>query len=167
VTKMHYELRTLFCQFNAGVPRTYLYELVDEGGGSFGSFGLVDAKTAPKPVFHALAALLRRLSVKRSAPASLEYSLTAGPSVEHTLLALGGGRFALAVWQGVPEWNPNTDQPIAVSPQPVSLAFPVAPHRLSVTTFAPSGEPVTQTMTPQNSVTLYVDGGVSLVDIGR
>jgi hypothetical protein len=70
-----------------GVPRTYLYELVDQGGGDFGSYGLVDAATQPKPIFHALAALLARLSVKNSAPASLDYALTAGSTVDSTLLA--------------------------------------------------------------------------------
>jgi hypothetical protein len=165
VTKMHYELRTLFDHWNAGVPRTYLYELVDEGGGSFGSYGLVDSKTAPKPVFHALASVLKHLSVKTSAPATLTYTLTAGASVEHTLLATRPGSFVLALWQEVPEWDPTTNQPIPVYPQPVTLTFPTAPRGLSVMTFGNTGKAVTQSMTPALSMAVSIDGGVSLVDI--
>ena len=165
VTKMHYELRTLFDQWNAGVPRTYLYELVDQGGGDFGSYGLVDAKTRPKPAFHVLAALLKHLSVADSAPASLSYTLTAASSVEYTLLATHHGSFVLAVWDEVPEWDPVTDQPITVYPQPVTLTFAETPRKISVTTFAATGRPSVQEMSPQSSVSLDVDGGVSLVDI--
>ena len=164
-TKVHYELRTLFDQWNLGVPRTYLYELVDQGGGDFGSYGLVDAGTQPKPIFHALAALLARLSVKNSAPASLDYALTAGSTVDSTLLATRPGSFVLALWEEVPEWDPTTSQAIAVSPVPVNLAFPAAPRSMSVTTFALTGKPVTSAITPSTSVSLQVDGGVSLIDI--
>ena len=165
VTKMHYELRTLFDQWNAGVPRTYLYELVDQGGGDFGSYGLVDAATQPKPIFQALAALLARLSVKNSAPASLDYTLSAGSTVDSTLLATRSKSFVLAVWDEVAEWNPVTNQPITVYPVPVTLTFPTAPRSMSATTFALNGKPVTTAIVPSTSVSLDVDGGVSLIDI--
>jgi hypothetical protein len=164
-TKIHYELRTLFDQWNAGVPRTYLYELVDEGGGDFGSYGLVDAKLKPKPVFRALSSLLKHLSVEDSTPASLSYALNAASSVEYTLLATRPGSFVLALWDEVPEWDPLTNQPITVYPQPVTLTFAQAPRKLSVTTFTAKGQASVQQMAPQSSVSLDVDGGVSLVDI--
>jgi len=165
VTKMHYEMRTLLDHWNAGVARTYLYELVDEGGGSFGSYGLVNAKTTPKPVFVAIAALLRNLSTKESVPGTLHYTLTVGTAVEHTLLEKRTGSFVLAVWEETSEWNTNTHQPIAVTPQPVTLTFPKAPHSISLTTFADSGTPATQVLKTGTSVSLSVDGGVSLVNI--
>jgi hypothetical protein len=40
-----------------------------------------------------------------------------------------------------------------------------APRKLSVTTFTATGRPSVQEMSPQSSVSLDVDGGVSLVDI--
>jgi hypothetical protein len=165
VTKMHYELRTLFDHWNAGVPRTYLYELVDEGGGDFGSYGLVDAKMRPKPVFHALAGLLKHLSVEDSAPANLSYAVSAASSVESTLLATRPGNFVLALWDEVPEWDPVTNQPITVYPQPVALTFAQTPRKMSVTTFAATGRPSVQEMSPQTNVSLNVDGGVTLVDL--
>jgi hypothetical protein len=164
-TKVHYELRTLFDQWNLGVPRTYLYELVDQGGGDFGSYGLVDAGTQPKPIFHALAALLARLSVKNSGPASLDYGLTAGSTVDSTLLTTRPLSFVLAVWDEVPEWDPTTNQPITVYPVPVTLTFPTAPRSMSVTTFTLTGKPVTSAIAPSTSVSFDVDGGVSLIDI--
>jgi hypothetical protein len=164
-TKMRYTLRTMLLHWNAGVARTYVYELLDEGGGSFGSYGLVDAATQPKPAFYAVSALLAHLASKNATSADLNYQLEAGSSIDHTLLAKSAAHFVLAVWQEVPEWDPNTDQPLPVYPQPVSVSFPNAPRKLSITTFSDAGLPATQRVPPQTTLNLNVDGGVTLVDI--
>jgi hypothetical protein len=165
VTKMHYTLRTLLLHWNAGVARTYVYELIDEGGGSFGSYGLTNAKTVPKPAFNAVAALLAHLAGGGTGTASLDYTLDAGSSIDHALFALNSNHFVLALWQEVPEWDPNTNQPITVYPQPVSLIFPSAPQQIDATTFRSNGKPLTQPLVAQTTVNLNVDGGVTLVDI--
>ena len=165
LTKMHYELRTLFEHWNAGVRRTYLYELLDEGNGDFDSYGLVDATLAPKPAFVAVAALLRHLAGAGSKAAGVDYSLTAPPAVEHTLLALRPGRFVLALWNDSPEWDPRIAKSVYVDPEPVTLTFRHVPHALSLTTFASSGEPIARALASESSVSFAVDGGVSLLDL--
>jgi hypothetical protein len=165
LTKMHYELRTLFEHWNAGVRRTYLYELVDEGNGDFGSYGLVDSTLAPKPAFVAVAALLRHLAGSESKAAGVDYALTASPAVEHTLLALRPGRFVLALWNDSPEWDPRNARPMHVDLESVTLTFRTVPHALRLTTFSASGEPIARALASERSVSFAVDGGVSLLDL--
>jgi hypothetical protein len=165
VTKMHYSLRTLFLHWNAGVPRTYFYELLDENNGDFGSFGLATPQLQPKPAFYAISNLLAHLAGSQTTTAALPYSLTAPSTVDHTLLTRSPTQFTLALWEEVPEWNPVTNQLIAVTPQAVTLNFATRPQAVSVTTFNTQGQTSTATQTPAASLTLRVDGSPSLVDI--
>jgi hypothetical protein len=57
-----YAPRVVLAHFAAGVPRTFLYELVDEGRGAEGHFGLLKADLSPKPAFRALVAMIAQLS---------------------------------------------------------------------------------------------------------
>ena len=95
----------------------------------------------------------------------MPYSLTAPSTVDHTLLTRSPTQFTLALWEEVPEWNPVTNQLIAVTPQAVTLNFATRPQAVSVTTFNTQGQTSTATQTPAASLTLRVDGSPSLVDI--
>jgi hypothetical protein len=102
-----YALRELFLQWNAKVERTYFYELLDEGGQWY---GFVDANLTKKPAYTALANLLHKLSDAGPAFAlkPLTYTLTAVPTVAHTLLQKRDGSYRFMCWDEVPQADPVT-----------------------------------------------------------
>jgi hypothetical protein len=76
--KMHYTLRTFLEHWNAGITRTYLYQLLDQGGSPYSSYGLLDSAGNIKPAFTALSNLIGDLADPgpQFTPSSLAYSLT-------------------------------------------------------------------------------------------
>jgi hypothetical protein len=169
VTKQHYILRTLLEHWNAGVVRTYLYELVDEGGLPFSHYGLTDGTGKAKPVYTALKHLVANLSDSGSAftPTPLAYAISAAASVHHTLLQKRNGAYALILWDEVPEWDPTTSSAVAVSAQKVVLKFPQAPRSLQLTTFGNAGGTTTRAVTASTSVTLQATGSPMILAITR
>jgi hypothetical protein len=99
--------RMLFEHLNRGIPRTYLYELIDaspDAGRTSrdANFGLLRNDGSEKPAFRGVQSLIGLLSDPGPAfaPGSLSYSLTgATPQVHHTLLQKRDGTFYLALWQ--------------------------------------------------------------------
>ncbi len=102
-----YVLRELLLQWNAKVERTFFYELIDEGGQSY---GFVNANLTKKPVYTALANLLHKLAdVGPAFPLKpLTYTLGAAPSVAHTLLQKRDGSYRFMCWDEVPQTDPAT-----------------------------------------------------------
>lgn len=106
-----YLLRLLFDYFNAGVPRTYLYELIDQGfelRDREQNFGLLRADGSEKPAYRGLANLIAILADPGPpfAIEPLDLSLagdTAG--VHHTLLAKRDGRLYLVLWTDAPSFD--------------------------------------------------------------
>jgi hypothetical protein len=166
-TKTDYTLRTLLEHWNAGVARTYLYELVDEGGAPFGSYGLADANANPKRVYTALKGLLTHLSDPGPAfsPTSLTYALTAPSSVHHTLLQKRSGTYELLLWIEAPQWDPVTNTVTTVAPVSVSLGFSTAPQSIHRTTFVGGGTTTSVTLTPSTNLKLSIGSSVTLLDI--
>jgi hypothetical protein len=160
-------LRTLLEAWNANVARTYLYELVDEGGGYFGSYGLTDANGNVKPAYVAVKNLLAHLSDpgKPIALGSLAYTLAAPAQVHHALFQKRDRSFVLALWLEASEWDPNANVPIAVAPQPTALTFGRLPTMLRTTSFDDAGNVTTQTIAPARTLTLNVGGSPTLLDI--
>jgi hypothetical protein len=168
--KMHYTLRTLLDQWNAGVARTDLYELLDEGGPPFSSYGLLDSAGNAKPAYTALANLIAHLADPGPAftPTAGTYGISASSSVWHALFQRRNGSFCLALWVEAPEWDPTTSTPIAITPQTVVLGLQTQPKLGTVTTFNDTtGAVTTSTLYPaaDGTVTLSVTGGVMLVDV--
>jgi hypothetical protein len=166
-TKARYTLRTLLEAWNARVARTYLYELVDEGGGYFGSYGLTDANGNVKPAYVAVKNLLAHLSDPGTpiVLGSLAYTLAAPAQVHHALFQKRGGVFVLALWLEASEWDPNANVPIAVTPQATALTFGRVPSMLRTTSFDDGGNVTTQTLVPAGVLTLNVGGSPILLDI--
>jgi hypothetical protein len=168
-TKLHYELRTLLEHWNAGVPRTYLYELADDGNAPFAGYGLVDANANPKPVYLALKSLLAHLADPGPAftPSALAYTLAAPSSVHHTLLQRRDGSYVLALWLELPEWDPVANAPIALAPQSVTLTFGRNPRTLGATSFHDDGSTSSTALTLSSggTTTLTVAGAPTIVDI--
>lgn len=124
-TQAKYVPRLFLEHFNAGVTRTYEYELVDEGGPPFGNFGLVNGSLAPKPSYAALSSLiglLRDGDGEGGTRAALRYSLDGDTtSVHHTLLAKRNGHLYLALWVEAASYDPSTLAPLTVRPRQLTL----------------------------------------------
>lgn len=167
-TKARYLMRTLLENWNAGVTRTYLYELVDNGGGDFGSYGLTDANGTVKPAYSAVKNLLAHLNDQGTsiAPGSLAYTMTAPAQVHHALFQKRDRSFVLALWLEAPEWDPNGNRAVAIVPQPVLLAFGRSPSSLRTTVFDDGGNAATSSLTPAGALTISVGASPVLLDIG-
>ena len=134
-----YELRTLFEGLSLGVPRTYIYEMIDDASGNW---GLLTANFSPRPAYTAIQNVLALLNdVKFSQPGKLNYSLAGQTqNVNQVLLQKSNGTFYLAIWLAVPSADPSNP----------STTYNVAPQNVTLTT-----------NTPIVSTTTYVldDGG--------
>ncbi|MDQ5807701.1 MAG: hypothetical protein M3320_03400, partial [Actinomycetota bacterium] len=108
-----YTLRTLLEHFRFGVPRTYLYELVDQKPDPAGTdpeqhFGLLRNDLSEKPAFSALRNLLAVLG-RPAAPGELEpVDITLDGDLDGLaalLLQEPGGRYRLVVWNTASLWD--------------------------------------------------------------
>jgi hypothetical protein len=100
--------------FGAGVPRTFAYELIDQGASPSDieqNYGLLRNDGSEKPAFTALRNLIALLSDPGPGftPERLEYTIEGDTSkVRRALLQKRDGRFFLALWQAVPSFDIRT-----------------------------------------------------------
>lgn len=119
-----YMLNFFFDAFNAGIHRSYYYELNDEFADNGGStieyhFGLFTSTGAPKQAAVALRNVAILLADPRplAATGSVAYSVSATntSAIKKMLLQRGDGTFILALWQDPVLFNMDTNRPIAVA----------------------------------------------------
>lgn len=111
--------------WNAGVKRTYIYELIDDPSSAVG-YGLLRSDLTARPAYTALSNLMRLLSDSSVVftPNNLSYTLTGNTTnIESSLLQKHDGSFWIAVWLTACIWNSDISQPISVPPQQVTLAI--------------------------------------------
>jgi hypothetical protein len=138
-----YMLRLLLHNFSAGVRRTFLYQLLD-GGDEPGqwehNYGLVRHDNTPKPVFHAIAALIKALNDhavpenqgQMGEAAPLGVTLRSGQSdIRMVRLQVRDGTVVLALWQPVRCWDVDRAADMTVAPRIVSIALDRAKLRAS------------------------------------
>jgi hypothetical protein len=166
-TKARYLMRTLLENWNAGVTRTYVYELVDNGGGDFGSYGLTDANGTIKPAYTAVKNLLAHLSDPGTsfAPGSLAYTLAAPAQVHHALFQKRDRSFVLALWLETPEWDPIGSRSLLVAPGAALLTFGRSPSSLHTTAFDDGGNATTRALASSGVLTVQVDASPVLLDV--
>jgi hypothetical protein len=164
--------RLLLGMFHAGIAKTYIYELLDEGPGdplteSEDSFGLVRQDGSLKPAYVAVRNLISLLSDPGPAfnTGTISYTLSgAAPDTDTVLLEKRDGSYWLAIWQEVSSWNTTTRTDVTVSPTPVRLTFgfPVSTAQL----YQPnsSSKPV-QSFNGPSSIALSLNDEVQLVRI--
>jgi hypothetical protein len=163
--KQRYIARTLLEHWNTGVTRTYVYELLDEGGDTY---GLLDSAGNSKPAYVMLQNLIAHLADPGGAftPTPLSYAMTADASVHQTLLQKRNGSYCLALWVEEQEWDPIANVVQSSAARSVALRFDTPPSALSATTFDDLGNASSTPLTPSDgSVTLNATGNVTLVDI--
>ena len=129
--------------WNAGVVRTFTYELVDESvnpDDPEANFGLLRNDASPKPAFTAVSNLIALLSeshwdatalrwVRADAPDRAFPLAIEGPAnVHHSLLSQADGSIDLLLWQEVPSFDLDTRKDLSPAPVPVTvhLTTPVA-----------------------------------------
>jgi hypothetical protein len=133
--------------FARGVPRTYLYEFMDEKPNAGLNdnqlhWGLIRADGSEKPAFSALKNLLEELhdSNKPSHLEQLSWSLnTSDPQIHHLLLQKSNGVLDLVLWQEVPSYDP-TRQTDLDKPKLSAVLELDQPARIA-TLFEPSERP--------------------------
>jgi hypothetical protein len=164
-----YVPRLFLENFNAGLARTYTYELIDQGtdlSDMQQNFGLLRNDGSPKPAFIALRNTLTLLNdVGSGPPIALRYTLVGDTTtVHHSLLSKSDGRFYLALWREVPSYDPATKSDLAVPARVLTLQLSAPAH--AVRTYDPvvAATAATQ-VTNQNQVTLQVSDQLLIVEI--
>jgi hypothetical protein len=124
-----YNARQLLLNFNKGVHRSFLYELIDllddpNKKEMEYNFGLLRNNGSQKPSFMAVRDLIKLLNDRNhtAQPRKLDYRLTGNmANVHQTLLQKSNGNFYLILWQDVSSYNPSNQRAIDVSTAQVNL----------------------------------------------
>jgi hypothetical protein len=137
-----YELRTLFESLRLGVIRTFLYELIDESGTSW---GLLNDSFSPRPAYTAIQSVLSLLKdAKFAQPGKLDYALSGQTqNVHHVLLQKSDGTFYLAVWLAVQSADPNNP----------STAYDITPQDVTLSANTPIGAATTYVIDDSGNLT--------------
>lgn len=127
--------RLFSAAFEAGVTRTFLYELVDQKNDRSledeeAHFGLLYNDLRPKPAYSALQRLLGLVTDQDAvgrAPSSLEYAITdRPPDLHELLLSRRDGTMLLLLWRDVPVHPLGSGDEVEPEAVEVQLARPVA-----------------------------------------
>jgi len=156
--------RLLLTQWAAGIERTYLYELVSEGGQDYGLFR---ADWSAKPGFYAVSNLLNMLSDPGTTytPAPLPMGLTGGDSnLRHMLFGKRDGSYYLAVWLEESSYNLNTLTATTVAPETVTVQLPIG-ATVTDNVWDNTGNVTASTTTVAGPMTLTVTDKLQIVKI--
>jgi hypothetical protein len=159
--------------FNAGVVKTFNYELInsfedDTYTNGEAHFGLVRTDLSYKPAANALKNLISLLKDPGPSftPASLNYTITSPTTdLEHTLLQKRDGSFWLALWQNVLSYDPVAHQDLVVDPVSVKLSFNGVPVVRAQTYLPTTSADVAGSVTATQLVNLAVNDQVTLVEL--
>jgi hypothetical protein len=108
-----YIARIYLDYFNAGIPHTSVYELIDERddrANAESNYGIMFNDGTPKPAYGALKNLLTLLADRGDTfePGSLGFSLSGTTStIRQALFQKRDGRFYLVLWNDVPVYEPK------------------------------------------------------------
>lgn len=157
------------------VPRTYLYEFMDEGkGGCDGHLGLLTRDLGEKPGFAAVRSLTRDLGGSRMArllPEHLSFLLSGGsPSIHHLLVEKDRNALQLMVWNETPSWEPSrgTGRPILITPQMLHLTLQSGWRVAAVRNFTDLGTITGERASIADRVSTFpVADRVTIIDIRR
>jgi hypothetical protein len=160
--------RTLLLDFQQGIKRTFMYELLDEV--SSPGYGILRADLSPKPAFTAVENLIANLQDRGPGftPGALSYSLEGGgASLNHLLLQKRDGSFWLLLWLEEPSFNPASTTAITVAPRQVTLTLS-NPGAQQILQWDTTGNLSASNATMQgNTLTLNVSDQVTIVKIAQ
>jgi hypothetical protein len=141
-----YNSRQLLFNFNKGVHRSFLYELIDLVDDPTQKeieyhFGLLRNDGSAKPSFTAMRDLIKLLNDRNSTtqPIRLDYNLTGNTSNIHkTLLQKSNGSFYLVLWQDVSSYDTSTQKAIDVPTTKVNFDLNTSITQANIYTLNPS-----------------------------
>ena len=131
-----YVPRLVLEHFDAGIRRSFLYELLDQGTDPRDveqGFGLVRADGSEKPAFVALRSLIALLADPGPAftTAPLTYALAGDTAGVHRLvLQRRDGRHLLVLWHAASSWDEAVRRDLDVPPRTLTLVLARAPRTL-------------------------------------
>ena len=124
-----YTVRTVLEHAASGIPRTYLYELVDVSFGADAQsyFGLLREDFSPRPAFSALKNLLAMVGGGAPAPAPLLYAVTGDTDdLRQLLLQQADGTYLLVLWRTASVWDRDAQRDLDVTLKPYVVDAPDA-----------------------------------------
>jgi hypothetical protein len=117
--------RLLLNNFAAGIRRTFLYELLDEGPDPAGweqHWGLVRHDGTPKPAYRAVSALLQALDASQPGGAAVAAAFRGAPPEARTMqFRKADGSTVIAVWRAVRCFDAADASSIAVDPVQLTI----------------------------------------------
>ena len=163
--------RAIFEQLLHGIPRTYFYELIDEGrqiAGDSGAYGFARQDGSAKPAYTATSNLLTLLTDRGSAPSlqNLQFSLTGATSnVHHLLMQKSDGSYYLAFWLEVQDYDVNTKQATPATAQKITFVSNRVFGTTTLTAFQQDGTIVTTSVLPSASIPLTATDCVTILKL--
>ncbi len=134
-----YTLRQFLELYNAGVQRSFAYELMDQGTDPSDMefhFGLVRIDGSRKPAFTALRNLIALLGDRNAAafaPRTIRLSVSGDTAGVHRLLVeKADGRRYLVLWQNSRSYDETTRTNVTVAARAVDVHFAVPPSLVSI-----------------------------------
>jgi hypothetical protein len=165
-----YLARMLLLHFNAGVRRTFIYQLMDAGRNNFNAYGLLTEAGREKPSFVELKNLIGLLADSADdVPTGVLRFAIAGDAtnVRTTILRKSDGSFRAILWIEKPAFDPVTRVPIVVAPSRITVRFSGRADVRSISTFQDDGS-VRVTAPPRASsdgYSLTVTDNLTVVDV--
>jgi hypothetical protein len=162
--------RLLLEQWQHGIQRTYLYQLMDLGNEnkfSDNSFGLLHSDFSPKPGYNAIQNVIRLLSDpgRTFRTRELQYSLTGDVDrLEHALLEKSDGAFFLALWVEKPSYDVDSKKLLTVATQSIRIETK-NPMTLNLHTLDDDGSMHTSAMGTRQTATLEVSDKVTVLEL--
>jgi hypothetical protein len=167
-----YLARMLMLHLKAGIVRTFVYQLADQGSDEGSAMGLLDADGGEKPAWRQLSALMQELDDPASGPdpgRAPQLAVTLGGELrdlEAMMFAKADGTYRLVLWLETPSFDPVAARTLDIARQPVTVTLPAGFRARRLMTFEPSGEPSVRRLsgtTPR----LEIGDNLSIVEIGR
>jgi hypothetical protein len=166
-----YISRVLLYDSLAGIVRTYIYELHDDGtdaSNSENGYGLFRYDGTPKPAFNAVRSEIALLSDPGPAfsPTPLAYSVGGVKQLRHELFQKRDGSYELAIWNDSRSWNPSTAREIPVPSSAVTLTFTARPRSVRFEALDDGGHFVKRAPAVKgNVITANVDDHVAFLSL--
>lgn len=141
-----YMPRMILWNLKSGFVRSYIYELIDTHSKGDtdpeSNFGLIRPDGSPKPSYFAVKNLIRIFSDSGTVSnlREINWSISSRTSdIKSLLFQKSDGSHLLALWLGVPAWDPDRRERIEVAPVATELTLPASINKAIVSQFSDDG----------------------------